>query len=118
MVKFQPSKLAMRVRSPLPAHACLNQMLTLILNRIDAVVAYKLDRLGRSLPHLAQMIGEMTAHRVAVIIPAQGIDTRIQSGQPITTQYPDGGCRVRTGNHSRASELWIACSEGARCAAR
>ncbi len=75
MVKFQPSKLAMRVRSPLPAHACLNQMLTLILNRIDAVVAYKLDRLGRSLPHLAQMIGEMTAHRVAVIIPAQGIDT-------------------------------------------
>src|SRR3977135_64752 len=44
-------------------------------HRIDAVVAYKLDRLGRSLPHLAQMIGEMTAHRVAVIIPAQGIDT-------------------------------------------
>jgi DNA invertase Pin-like site-specific DNA recombinase len=44
-------------------------------HRIDAVVAYKLDRLGRSLPHLAQMIGEMTVHRVAVIIPAQGIDT-------------------------------------------
>ena len=44
-------------------------------HRIDAVIAYKLDRLGRSLPHLAQMIGEMTAHRVAVIIPAQGIDT-------------------------------------------
>src|ERR1700704_3761100 len=44
-------------------------------HRIDAVVAYKLDRLGRSLPHLAQMIGEMTAHRGAVIIPAQGIDT-------------------------------------------
>jgi DNA invertase Pin-like site-specific DNA recombinase len=43
--------------------------------RIDAVVAYKLDRLGRSLPHLAQLIGEMTAHRVALIIPAQGIDT-------------------------------------------
>jgi DNA invertase Pin-like site-specific DNA recombinase len=43
--------------------------------RIDAVVAYKLDRLGRSLPHLAQLIGEMTAHRTAVVIPAQGIDT-------------------------------------------
>jgi DNA invertase Pin-like site-specific DNA recombinase len=28
--------------------------------RIDAVVAYKLDRLGRSLPHLAQLVGEMT----------------------------------------------------------
>src|SRR5947209_7516519 len=43
--------------------------------RIDAIVAYKLDRLGRSLPHLAQLIGEMTAHRVALIIPVQGIDT-------------------------------------------
>lgn len=44
-------------------------------SRIDAIVAYKLDRLGRSLPHLAQLIGEITAHRVALIIPAQGIDT-------------------------------------------
>jgi len=43
--------------------------------RIDAIVAYKLDRLGRSLPHLAQLVSEMTAHRVALVIPAQGIDT-------------------------------------------
>ena len=43
--------------------------------RIDAVVAYKLDRLGRSLPHLAQLIAEMTAHRTALVIPQQGIDT-------------------------------------------
>jgi putative DNA-invertase from lambdoid prophage Rac len=43
--------------------------------RIEAIVAYKLDRLGRSLPHLAQLISEMTAHRVALVIPAQGIDT-------------------------------------------
>jgi putative DNA-invertase from lambdoid prophage Rac len=43
--------------------------------RIDAIVACKLDRLGRSLPHLAQLINEMTAHRVALVIPAQGIDT-------------------------------------------
>src|SRR6266516_4403670 len=43
--------------------------------RIDAIVAYKLDRLGRSLAHLAQLIGEITAHRVALVIPAQGIDT-------------------------------------------
>ncbi|MEY2480640.1 MAG: hypothetical protein QOI04_1567 [Verrucomicrobiota bacterium] len=42
---------------------------------VDTIVAYKLDRLGRSLPHLAQLIGEMTAHRVALVIPAQGIDT-------------------------------------------
>jgi DNA invertase Pin-like site-specific DNA recombinase len=43
--------------------------------RIEAVVAYKLDRLGRSLPHLAALISEMTAHRVALVIPQQGIDT-------------------------------------------
>ena len=43
--------------------------------RIAAIVAYKLDRLGRSLAHLAQLIGEMTAHRVALVMPAQGIDT-------------------------------------------
>jgi len=43
--------------------------------RIDIIVAYKLDRLGRSLPHLAQLVSEMTAHRVALVIPAQGIDT-------------------------------------------
>jgi putative DNA-invertase from lambdoid prophage Rac len=43
--------------------------------RVDVVVAYKLDRLGRSLAHLAQLISEMTAHRVALVIPEQGIDT-------------------------------------------
>lgn len=29
----------------------------------------------RSLPHLEQLVGEMTAHRAALVIPAQGIDT-------------------------------------------
>lgn len=43
--------------------------------RVDVIVAYKLDRLGRSLAHLAQLIGEMAAHRSALVIPAQGIDT-------------------------------------------
>jgi DNA invertase Pin-like site-specific DNA recombinase len=43
--------------------------------RVDTVVAHKLDRLGRSLPHLAQLVGEMAAHRVALVIPQQGIDT-------------------------------------------
>src|SRR4030088_1527714 len=28
-----------------------------------------------SLPHLAQLIGEMTPHQVALIVPAQGTDT-------------------------------------------
>ena len=48
--------------------------------RADVIVTYKLDRLGRSLAHLAQLISEMTAHRVALVIPQQGIDT--SAGNP------------------------------------
>ncbi len=36
---------------------------------------YKLDRLGRSLVSVAQLIGEMLANKVALVIPGQGIDT-------------------------------------------
>src|SRR5262245_60190309 len=47
--------------------------------RLDVVVCFKLDRLGRSLPHLAQVVGELTAHRVALVCPSQGIDTSSQN---------------------------------------
>jgi DNA invertase Pin-like site-specific DNA recombinase len=43
--------------------------------KVDIVVCYKLDRLGRSLAHLAAMIAEFTAHNVALVVPEQGIDT-------------------------------------------
>jgi DNA invertase Pin-like site-specific DNA recombinase len=43
--------------------------------RIDAIVCFKLDRLGRSLTHLAQLIGELQTNRVALICTSQGIDT-------------------------------------------
>jgi len=43
--------------------------------KLDVVVCFKLDRLGRSLPHLAQIVGELTTHRVALVCPSQGIDT-------------------------------------------
>jgi DNA invertase Pin-like site-specific DNA recombinase len=43
--------------------------------RVEAVVCFKLDRLGRSLPHLAQIIAELTGHKVALICTSQGIDT-------------------------------------------
>jgi DNA invertase Pin-like site-specific DNA recombinase len=39
------------------------------------IVCFKLDRLGRSLAHLAQIVGEFAAHRVALVCPSQGIDT-------------------------------------------
>jgi len=43
--------------------------------RLDVVLCYKLDRLGRSLASVAQLIGEMIANKVALVIPGQGIDT-------------------------------------------
>ncbi len=43
--------------------------------RIERVVCVKLDRLGRSLPHLAQIIGEMDTHRTALVCTSQAIDT-------------------------------------------
>jgi DNA invertase Pin-like site-specific DNA recombinase len=41
----------------------------------DIIAVYKLDRLGRSLQHLAQLLGEFEAHRTALIATSQGIDT-------------------------------------------
>ena len=43
--------------------------------KLDVVLCYKLDRLGRSLVSVAQLIGEMLANKVALVIPGQGIDT-------------------------------------------
>ena len=51
--------------------------------RIDLVVCFKLDRLGRSLAHLAQIIAEFTSHNVALICTSQGIDT--SDNNPATT---------------------------------
>lgn len=45
------------------------------MHRLDVVVCAKLDRLGRSLSHMAQIIAELDAHRVALIATSQGIDT-------------------------------------------
>jgi hypothetical protein len=42
---------------------------------VDVVVCFKLDRLGRGLSHLAQIIDEFNTHKVALVVPAQGIDT-------------------------------------------
>jgi DNA invertase Pin-like site-specific DNA recombinase len=42
---------------------------------LDVVAIYKLDRLGRSLQHLAQLIGELGVHRTALVATSQGIDT-------------------------------------------
>src|SRR5688572_10182265 len=43
--------------------------------RIHRVVCYKLDRLGRSLTHLALILDEMNRLGVSLICSSQGIDT-------------------------------------------
>lgn len=49
--------------------------------RIEQVVVYKIDRLGRSLPHLAQLITELSNSGTALIATSQGIDT--SSSNPV-----------------------------------
>jgi DNA invertase Pin-like site-specific DNA recombinase len=44
-------------------------------DRLDIIAVYKLDRLGRSLQHLAQLIGELERHGTALVASSQGIDT-------------------------------------------
>ena len=44
-------------------------------HNFDAVVCVKMDRLRRSLTHLAQILGEFGDHGVAFIATSQGIDT-------------------------------------------
>jgi DNA invertase Pin-like site-specific DNA recombinase len=54
----------------------LNQLMEQVRRgKVDVVLAFKLDRLARSLSHLAQIIGELQAQRIALVVPSQGIDT-------------------------------------------
>ena len=43
--------------------------------KIDAIICFRLDRLARSLSHLAQLLAEFQSNGVALIVPGQGIDT-------------------------------------------
>lgn len=62
----------------------LDELMKLVrANKVESVLCFRLDRLGRSLPHLAQLIEEFTAHGVALIVPSQGIDT--SNGNPAAT---------------------------------
>src|SRR5438105_3833241 len=54
----------------------LDQLMSLVRRgKVDVVACFKLDRLGRSLPHLAQIISELDQHGVSLIASSQGINT-------------------------------------------
>jgi DNA invertase Pin-like site-specific DNA recombinase len=58
----------------------LNRLLQLVRRgKVDVVACFKLDRLGRSLPHLAQIISELDQHGVAIVASSQAIDTNHDS---------------------------------------
>lgn len=62
------------------SRAGLDRMMDLVRRgKIAVIVAYKLDRIGRSLAHLAQLIGELQLHGTALICPSQAIDTSSDS---------------------------------------
>jgi DNA invertase Pin-like site-specific DNA recombinase len=49
--------------------------------RFDAVVAWKLDRLGRSMRHLVMMLDELRALDVALVTLGEGLDTLTPAGR-------------------------------------
>lgn len=54
----------------------LDQIMALVRRgKVDVVISYKLDRLARSLVHLAQIIQELQTHGVALVVCTQNIDT-------------------------------------------
>jgi DNA invertase Pin-like site-specific DNA recombinase len=58
----------------------LDQVIQLVRrNKVEVVACFKLDRLGRSLSHLAQIITELDQHNVAIVATSQGIDTNHDS---------------------------------------
>ena len=58
------------------SRASLDKLMALVRRgKVATVVAYKLDRLARSLAHMAQIIAELQTHGVSLICPGQGIDT-------------------------------------------
>ena len=58
----------------------LDEVMRLVrCQKTDVVACYKLDRLGRSLPHLAQIISELDQHNVSIVATSQGIDTNQDS---------------------------------------
>jgi DNA invertase Pin-like site-specific DNA recombinase len=63
-------------RGPKFTRSGLDQLMKLVRQHsVKAVVCYKLDRLGRSLQHLVQVVAELDTHGVALVCPSQGIDT-------------------------------------------
>ena len=50
--------------------------------RVKVIMAWKLDRIGRSTQHLAEIINRLLKAEVGLVVPSQGIDTSAGSMNP------------------------------------
>jgi putative DNA-invertase from lambdoid prophage Rac len=77
----------------------LDRLMALVRRgKIDIVAVYKLDRLGRSLSHLAGMIDEFSSDGVGLISVSQGIDTSANNARkagPVAISPGSLASRVR-----------------------
>ncbi len=70
------AEIADTVSGAASTRAGLDRLMRLVRQHsVKAVLCVKLDRLGRSLQHLVQIIGELELHGVALVCTSQGIDT-------------------------------------------
>lgn len=53
--------------------------------RLERILAYKLDRVGRSVLHLTQIINELKSLRVPIIFTSQGIST--ENSNPVSDLF-------------------------------
>jgi DNA invertase Pin-like site-specific DNA recombinase len=71
----------------------------------DLVMAWSVDRLGRSLQHLVTFLGEIHALRIDLYLHQQRLDTTTPAGK---STIPDDGrvCGVRALDDRRTSPHW------------
>jgi putative DNA-invertase from lambdoid prophage Rac len=58
----------------------LDRLMKLVrAGKVDVIITYKIDRIGRSLSDLALLVEEFASHKVGLVIPSQGIDTTVRN---------------------------------------
>ena len=85
--------------------------------KVDTVVVWRLDRLGRNLRHLVTLLDELQALGVGLCIP-RGRDRPADAGW--TAAHPHSGCpeRIRKGAHRGTRPGWPGARQTARQASR
>ena len=73
--------------SPYWIRVITKKMKAVRAGKVDVVLCYNLDRLGRSLSHLVHLLGEFSAHKVALIVPGQGINTSSSNRERPASQH-------------------------------